>query len=235
MNTSRNGHRFIADSTLYLFFLIPFFFGCSGENKTEKKSFEEVSKSKSVEFTIHGLWSRDSSGMLTNSGYYFDNNSNVFVTASEVKGNWNITKQDSLELKFEMHGEQKLKYKLDVIDQSNIQLSDQSDKHLYRRVPFGINDEGIVLQGFSGELNQTKEKNHYFNISSSKKIKLQLNSTNTSLALGVFDEERELTNSPVREWTAILIRSGKYRVRIFDEAQKGRENVRSYDLKVIAY
>jgi hypothetical protein len=186
-----------------------------------------------IQSFVYGLWSLDSGNILYNKGYYFREEGDVDFVAEEVSGKWQLTSRDSMEIVYtSFRQEYKAEYKIDSISESEMILSDSSGKHLFRKVPFGMNPEGNVLQGFSGNLEPGEDKNYTFDIPSAKKMELRLKTDNPAIVFRVFEGTNEITSIPVHHWTAIMIRSGKYKVTI-SNPQKGKNS--EFDLKVLAY
>jgi hypothetical protein len=103
-------------------------------------------------------------------------------------GTWNLLSSDSLRIVYSnLNEEFKSLFKIDSIVDGRMTLTDEDGKYLLRKVPFGMNSEGTVMQGFAGNLEDTKEREYYFVIPPAKKIKLQLNSADSTIVFTVFE------------------------------------------------
>ena len=215
-----------------------FIFSCSGEKKNEEEKTDAV-KTDTMEMIrsfVYGLWSLDSGNSLNNVGYYFRLDGTVDFVAADASGFWELIKNDSLKIVYTNYNEEyKADYKIDSISEGRMTISDKDGSYLFRKVPFGMNNEGVVLQGFSGSLEQGQEKVYSFDIPTAKKISLKLKSENKEIVFRVYENEKEVTSLPVQEWTSILIRSGKYKAKISYPKNKLNKDDGGFDLKVIGF
>jgi hypothetical protein len=228
--------KYLLTLSLLAFFLI--ISSCSEKRKTEeeKSSAVKTDTTEIIKSFIYGLWSMDSGNSLNNIGYYFRPDGTVDFVAADVSGFWELNKNDSIKIIYNsFNQEYKADFKIDSISEGKMTISDKDGSYLFRKVPFGMNNEGVVMQGFSGSLAQGQEKVYSFDIPTAKKISLKLKTENKDIAFRVYENEKEVTSLPVQEWTSILVRSGKYKTKvIYPKTKKGNEEG-GFDLKVIGY
>ncbi len=228
--------KYIPPLSLLALFLI--IFSCSEKRKTEeeKTSAAKTDTTEVIKSFIYGLWSMDSGNSLNNIGYYFRPDGTVDFVAADVSGFWELNKNDSIKIIYNSFNEEyKADYKIDSISEGRMTISDKDGSYLFRKVPFGMNNEGIVLQGFSGSLEQGQEKVYSFDIPTAKKISLKLKTANKDIVFRVYENEKEVTSLPVQEWTSILVRSGKYKAKVIYPKTKKVSEDGGFDLKVIGY
>lgn len=211
-------------------------FACTSpvKEKSNDESLISGDTLKVVENFIYGLWSMDSGNTLFNEGYLFNSDGSVKFVASEREGTWNLCGKDSLKISYAYINESYDSYlKIDSITESRMILTDEEGTHLFRKVPFGMNNEGVVIQGFAGSLGTDDKKNYVIEIPPARKIYLKLKASDDTF-FKVYDNEKEITATPLHEWTAIMIRGGKYRLEVFRLAKKNSK-AEDFDLKVIAF
>ena len=223
---------------LITFLFSLFLFSCS----TGKKEPENISgeiKSDTMEIIrgfIYGLWSMDSGNILINEGYYFQQDGKVDFIASDYSGTWELLSTDSLKIIFPSFNKLKSSsIKIDSLSEGRMVLSDHKGKMIFRKVPFGMNREGTVLQGFAGQIEAGSEREYSINILSAKKMELRLNSKNEGIKFNIYDGQAPITSTPLRNWTAIMIRNGKYRVVVSNPKNNQSKEDGAFDLKVIGY
>lgn len=186
---------------------------------------------------IYGLWSMDSGNTLVNNGFYFKNDGTVDFVASEATGNWILKGSDSLEIKYNsMDQSFNAAMRIDSLSDSRMVLSDSEGVHVYRKVPFGMNLEGMVIQGFSGYLGAGQSKEYTFEMPPVKKILLKMICPDSSVTFRLYDDRKnEVTSTEVRNWTGIVVRSGKYKLILTKpEKSKWKEDA-DFDIKVMVY
>ncbi len=185
---------------------------------------------------ICGLWSMDSGNILMNEGYYFKPDGSVDFVAAEVTGEWKLITNDTIKISYAaFHRELSSVNRIDSLTIDRMVLRDSGGTRVFRKVPFGMNMEGTVLQGFAGTLDKGEEREYNFNIPSSKKIQLKLQSPNEELSFNVYDGNNLITSAPLREWTAIMIRGGMYRLVISNPKNGHSREEGKFDLKVISF
>ncbi len=214
------------------------FFSCSNKNKKNEESPAtlQADTMEMIRGYIYGLWSMDSGNVLNNFGYYFKPDGTVDFVAADAIGNWELFQKDSIKIVYNSFNEElKESFKIDSISEGRMTIRDKDGSYLFRKVPFGINNEGVVLQGFSGNISPGTEKEYEFDLPAAKKINLKLISSNKEIVFRVFEKDVEVTSTPLKEWTAILIRSGKYKAKIFYPPVKGVKENGEFDLKIIGY
>jgi hypothetical protein len=185
---------------------------------------------------IYGLWSMDSGNYLTNEGYYFKPDGSVDFIAAEVSGEWQLIAKDSIKISYSSSDQQEMStLKIDSINSDRMVLHDSDGASVFRKVPYGSNMEGIVLQGFSGTLEKGDSREYTFNVPSAKKIQLKIKSQNADVAFHIYDGKNQITATPLHEWTAIMIRGGNYKA-VVELPRYSRSNEEGkFDLKVIGY
>ena len=147
-----------------------------------------------------------------------------------------MIKKDSLKINYHtFERDLSLKFKIDSMYEGRMVLTSDEGKYLFRKVPFGMNTEGIVLQGFMGKLESGEEREYSFDIPSSKKMELKLKCENKNVVFNIYDSNVLITPTPVQNWTAIMIRSGNYKVKIRNHSEKSIKQEADFDLKVIGY
>jgi hypothetical protein len=221
---------------IFIFLITAFLYSCGSDQKKSDQS-DETSPTDTMEIIrnfIYGLWSMDSGNALNNEGFYFKPDGTVDFVSSELSGFWELPTNDSIHVVYSTINEKfSSPYKINSITESRMILTDQNGNHLFRKIPFGINNERVVLQGFAGALAGGMKKKYSFDIPSAKKINLILNSENKNISFQVFDDANEFTSVPVREWTAIMVRSGKYKVVVSNTGNSKEDS--HFDLKVMGY
>jgi hypothetical protein len=216
-------------------------YSCTERPKIPESVVEEKSDSaKIVEQFIYGLWSMDSGNTLYNEGFFFRPDGTVDLVGSETTGKWRFNGKDSIVLSFDsykantaMNTTNDSFLKIDSITDSRMILSDESGTHLFRKVPFGMNNEGTVIQGFAGELSPGDKKEYSFDLPPAKKVSIKLKA-DSAILFRVFDQKDELTSLPVREWTSIMIMGGKYKIEVQNSSSK-KSGDEGYDLKILVY
>lgn len=185
------------------------------------------------------MWSVDSQNFLNNEGFYLQPDGRLSLVASEAQGEWRLMGRDTLYLKVHNWSPDPLEYFfiLDSLDPQFMILRDTTGQTVYRKVPYGTNAEGIVLNGFMGSLNrQLNAKEYRFDLPSAKRIKLEIQSAFAGISFRVFDGDQELTAAPVKSWDAILIRSGQYKALVaLDDPFQLKEDRVEFELKVVGY
>lgn len=218
-------------------FLLVFVLACTGERNKENPIVE--SKTDTTEIIrkfIYGLWSLDSGNAFTNVGYYFKQDGTVDFVAADVSGNWELISDDSLRISYStIKGVQSYDFKLEYLNESKLILADKDGSYTFRKIPFGFNNDGMLLKGFGGKLSPGEEKKYSVNLPATKKISFKLISENPEITLRVFEGNNELTSAPLREWNAIIIRSGDYSVVVSRQPSSIPVTPKEFDLKVIAY
>lgn len=211
-------------------------YSCTNEikNESEIKGGNENDTLEIVRTFVYGLWSLDSGNSLYNEGYYFKPDGTVDFVAAEVSGTWELSGSDSIKIEYSSFDEVYKEFlKIDSINDNRMILTNKEGSHLFRKVPFGMNSEGTVLQGFAGKAEPGQIKEYAFEVPSSKKIQLKLSTQDPEISMRVYDGTNEITSSEVKSWTAIMIRSGKYFVRV-SKTESGK-TPGEFDLKVISY
>jgi hypothetical protein len=232
MNKIKNLHAPIA------FIYVAVLLSCSPAKKESEPVQEEIRGDTAtiISSFITGLWSKDSGNTLTNEGFNFRNDGTVDYVSSEMSGNWELRK-DSLKLSWtswDMAGESI--FHIDSLTESRMVLSDTGGSHIYRKVPFGMNQEGNVAQGFSGYIKPGESKEYSFDLPPAKKILVKMTSPDSSVMFRIFDNgNSEITSAPVRNWTGIVIRSGKYRLLLTKPEKSKWKEEADYDIKVVVY
>ena len=112
-------------------------------------------------------------------------------------------------------------------------MHDQSDTIVFRKVPFGTSPQENVLSGFSGSIAPGQEKEYTVELPAVKKIGLKLSSGNGNVKFLLYDGTKEIGSS-VMEWTGIVIRGGKYKIKLIFP-KSGKSESADYDLKVYTF
>jgi hypothetical protein len=211
---------------------------CTPEKKSaeESSSYNQNDTMELIRGFIYGLWSMDSGNSLNNEGFYFKTDGTVDFVGSDISGEWELKSKDSIKVSYSyFRSDFKLYYKIDSLNNNRMIIHDSDGTYLFRRVPFGINNEGNVLQGFAGSLSPGDEKEYMLNLPSTKKIALKLSSTDSTITFRLFDGGNELTSAPLHAWTGIIIRSGKYRAVVSKMKNSPIKGEGKFDLKVIVF
>ncbi|MBP6009236.1 MAG: hypothetical protein KBA16_06725 [Bacteroidia bacterium] len=238
--SSRSSSLPIWTTLVFAGWLLSFLFSCQqprqGSEQTEAATNDTTALMNNF---LTGLWSVDSQNFLNNEGFYLQPDGRLSLVASEAQGEWRLMGRDTLYLNVHNWSPDPLEYFfiLDSLDPQFMILRDTTGQTVYRKVPYGTNAEGIVLNGFMGTLDrQLNAKEYRFDLPSAKRIKLELKSAFAGISFRVFDGEHELTAAPVKSWDAILIRSGQYRAVVaIDDPRRLSEDRIEFDLKVYGY
>ena len=210
---------------------------CSGTMKEHEAGQPRVHDSQEVirQF-IYGLWSLDSGNILSNEGYYFRPDGTVDFVASEQSGKWSLNKVNKLTISVPALNQEYLtEFNIDSISLDRMRLTSENKTHLFRKVPFGMDNEGNVLQGFSGSIAVGESRSFSFNIPSAKKIALRLNSDSPDVLFHIYRDDKEISTTGLREWSAIMIRSGRYEAIVTKGAKSVDKNPSDFDLKILGY
>lgn len=205
--------------------------------KQEKRMNEDVHTPDEIQM-LPGLWSLDSMNFLTNAGYYFMPDGSVDRIASTVSGTWEFRGPDSLIVAFPVNQDslERFAFTIDTLVSGRMILNDADKSLVFRKVPFGLKEEGTVLSGFSGSIIQGFTKEYSFDLASARKMEVLMTTKNPGIAFRMYDDIGEVTDSAVTSWKGILVRGGKYRIRIGLSAggSIGNENA-DFTLKVTGY
>lgn len=222
-------------------FLSSIIHSCSNQEvKTETETVAEANEAFTLtENFIYGLWSLDSGQQLINEGYFFQNNGVVDLVASEARGSWKLTGTDSIEIELPTYDyfPVRFSYHIDSISDGWMVLSDSSGKHVFRKVPFGLNTEGNLMSGFMGRFTRTfAQRSYTVNLPTAKRIGISVDSKDTSIVFSLWEKGRELTSVKVRSWEGILIRGGDYRIEL---EHSNPRNIpyegADYNVKIMSY
>ncbi|HNP48553.1 MAG TPA: hypothetical protein PKK99_15600 [Bacteroidia bacterium] len=228
--------RFLLISILTVVSLL----SCTSGNKNAEMKVNVVSNEpqKSPLQFLGGLWSLDTHDSLNNSGYYLGNDGTVQKVASEENGTWELRQSDSLLLSFELNKTQgkQIIYRIDSIQADRMVLSDSSGKSVYRKVPFGRNNEGTVLSGFMGTLAPGIRKEYKFNLPPAKAVKIELVTAESGISFRFYEQDHEITTREVKSWEGILIRGGSYHVELSRSSVGALSGeAADFNVKVIGY
>ena len=185
---------------------------------------------------IYGLWSMDSGNTLYNEGFYFKPDGKVDFVASGHQGDWQLNAADTLQLVYPSFSYNKKSvdiFHIDSVSASRMVLSQGETSHVFRKVPFGINEEGILLKGYAGSIAGEESRFYDFDLPAARKVSVILNTTAPDISFRVFDEFREKTSAPVKQYSAIMVRSGKYRIQVINNGN-GKE-AEDFDMKIMSY
>jgi hypothetical protein len=227
--------------SIYFILAVPvalFFHSCSptGNNPETKAGRQPTDTLEMIRGFIYGLWSKDSENTLQNVGYYFRPDGTMDFVAAGVSGSWALPQRDTLQITYSDQNQQyNANYRIDTLSESRMLIRDGDGSYLFRKVPFGMNVEGLVLQGFSGSLFPGEEKEYAFDLPAAKKITLKLNTKSKDVVFRIFDNQEELTSMPLQEWTGILVRSGKYKATVTNTNKRKQEKQADFDLKIIGF
>jgi hypothetical protein len=211
---------------------------CSGDMKysADDTPVAENDTQTVIRQFIYGLWSLDSGNTLSNEGFYFRSDGTVEFVAGESSGTWKLSGTDTLQIVYSFFNEEyKSDFRIDSLSSDRMILVSKGETHLFRKVPFGINNEGSILQGFSGSLKNGESRKYSFKIPNAKKIALKLNSGNPKLFFRVYSGSEELSSTDLREWSAIMVRSGSYDAVVTNNSDEKTDDVSDFDLKVVGY
>jgi len=185
---------------------------------------------------IYGLWSMDSGNTLYNEGYYFKPDGTVDFIASEDQGSWQLNSTDTLRLDYPSYNYNKKTidlFHIDSVSTSRMVLSKNESIHVFRKVPFGINEEGMLLKGFSASIAGDENRFYDFELPAARKVSVILNTESPDISFRVFDEFQEKTSTPVKQFSAIMVRSGKYRIQVINNG--ANRDAQDFDIKVMSY
>jgi len=187
---------------------------------------------------IYGLWSvSDNQYMLNNAGFYFQPDGKVRLVASEMSGNWELIGYDSLKLSFVFfnHREEQYNYKIDSLELGRMVLSSDDETTVYRKVPFGVNQEGTIIKGIVGSLQQGVSREYFFDLISAKELSIELKSESKSIGFDLFDDTRKLSSIGLKNWKGIVTHGGQYKILVGDTIALGNGGSPEFDIKVIGF
>lgn len=213
-------------------------YSCQSNQKTEATLTDQnknVKDSAFIQNFIFGLWSLDSNQSLTNVGYYFQPNGIIDFVGADQSGEWRLIGSDQLEINYQSNEETNHKvFHLDSLSESQMILSDSNKIFVYRKVPFGIELHENVLSGFHGSIESGQQKQYSFPISSAKKIRLTLISKDENIKMRVYDDKKELTLLPLKDFQSIMVRSGNYKIVVSKYFSKNNA-MEDFDVKVLGW
>ncbi|MBL0104291.1 MAG: hypothetical protein IPP51_11390 [Bacteroidetes bacterium] len=216
--------------------LLAFIFSCTNNQKPLADENAVVDKKDDalsmMQNYLCGLWSYDSANILNNEGYFFKPDGTVDFVASEYTGEWKMLRTDSLIISYSFYSEHgEIEYKIKSMTADQMILADADGEYIFRKVPFGMNDQESVITGFHGTLSPEDSREYNFDLPSAKKIRITLRSDNPKMTMRIFDQFKEVTSADVQAWQSIMVRSGKYKVVVSLPKGAGKEN-EDFDLKV---
>ena len=185
---------------------------------------------------IYGLWSMDSGNTLHNEGFNFNPDGTVDFVASDHRGSWQLNAPDTLRLVYPSYNYNKNTvdiFHIDSVSTSRMVLSKDERSHVFRKVPFGINEEGMLLKGYSASIAADENRFYDFELPAARKVSIILNTVSPDISFRVFDEFREKTSTPVKQFSAIMVRSGKYRIQVINSGNS--QEPQDYDIKIMSY
>lgn len=217
-------------------FLLLAFLSCSQPNTeatAENGSSAKTDTEALLQSFITGLWSLDSGNILTNEGFLITPDGNINFVASEISGSWKTPTTDSLVIHYADYFEERdIRYHIDSINESEMILSAGKDQMIFRKVPFGMNKEEVVLSGHSGSLMPGMTREYDIDLPSGKKVGLKLTTKSPELKLTLLDGNKKLAENVVG-WSGIVIKGGKYKA-VLASTKPVKEAV-EFDLKVLSY
>ena len=185
-------------------------------------------------FSIEGLWSKDSAGLLTNHGYLFSSDGTFQEIGSVISGTWQMPSMDSIMIYDQEHEHSFL---LKAERQDMIKLTDSNQSANYRRVPFGMNEKPDILNGFSGTLSSFRPDREYqVQIPPCKMVEILLHSEDTLIGFVLTRARDNIITKPVRNWKSVLVNGGEFKLTLMhNKPGKLTADGSEYDLKVMAY
>lgn len=225
-------------TSYFTLLLIAFLSGCADRSSTSENKSDEYSGSQ-TNTLLPGLWSMDSSSILSNTGFFLQPDGRMEPVGYEASGNWSLKGNDTLELRSNSASSESISsaYKIVSISADRMILSGTDGEHLYRKVPFGLANQEEVLTGYIGTLSSKQpDRIHDAVLPSVKKIALRLVSADTTLRLELLQGERNFSPAPAIEWRGILVAGGKFELRLSStQPKKLSETGSEYELKVLGY
>lgn len=213
-------------------------YACQIAPKTEADLPEQnknVNDSEFIQNFIFGLWSLDSNQSLTNVGFYFQPYGVIDFVGANQSGEWRLIDSDQLEINYQSNDQTiHTVYHLDSLSESQMILSDSNTTLVYRKVPFGIEEHENVLSGFHGSLESGQRKEYSFPLPSAKKIRVTLTSKDENIKMRVYDDKKELTLLPLKDFQSIMVRSGKYKIVVTKDFSKSKD-FEDFDVKVLGW
>ncbi len=198
-------------SILLLWVLI----GCSVPNHSEENNVTRTSLR--LEQVLPGVWSIDSAGQLTNTGFYFRDDGSVEFAGTDKSGRWLVIGDDQFCISL-MNGSTDTlteSFAVDSVTADRLAVKGREVAFLLRKVPYGEGIEQNVLSGFMGRLTRVvSEKNYTVSIPSSKKITIELKSQDPALAFELLSPSGPMTLTPVRSWSSVVILGGEFSLKI---------------------
>ena len=79
-----------------------------------------------------------------------------------------------------------------------------------------------------------QQKKYSFPISSAKKIRLTLISKDENIKMRVYDNKKELTLLPLKDFQSIMVRSGNYKIVVSKDFSKNKA-MEDFDVKVLGW
>lgn len=220
------------------FIIVLSIYACQSNSKSKSALSEQNQNTSEIEFFqnfIFGLWSLDSNQSLTNVGFYFQPNGIIDFVGADQSGEWRLIGSDQLEINYQSNNQTiHTVYHLDSLSESRLILSDSNKTFVYRKVPFGIELHENVLNGFHGSIQSGQQKQYSFSLPSAKKIRLTLISQDENIKMRVYDDKKELTHLPLKDFQSIMVRSGNYKIVVSKDLSKNSA-MEDFDVKVLGW
>lgn len=223
---------------IYAILFLLFIYACHSEPKQETQDSQAVTTVQQdtiqlVQNFMCGLWSLDSSQNLTNVGYYFMSDGTVNFVGADASGSWKVINENTISISYYSdRREIGQTYHLDSLSESQMILSDSAGTYVFRKVPFGLNQEESLINGFHGTLMPGQAKEYTFTIPSAKKLRIALKCNDANVKMRVFDSKKELTSVALNDWQSIMVRSGNYKILV-DYVDPKKAEMQDFDLKVL--
>ncbi|MEY4595480.1 MAG: hypothetical protein RIQ47_1890, partial [Bacteroidota bacterium] len=125
-------------------------------------------------------------------------------------------------------------YLVDSLTIDRIYLTYKDRSIILRKVPYGSGAEQSVLSGFMGKLTSAiPEKSYPVTFPSSKKITLELQTSDPDLVFNVETSGKILTVKPVRTWSSVIVLGGTFTIKMKSSNPSKLTNEGSeFDVKV---
>jgi hypothetical protein len=224
-------------SPLLLFLTIAFYCCSPVKEESNDSAANDSDTTLMAKQWLYGLWSEDSGNILSNTGFYLSNDGTMQMASAEYDGEWKLVGLDSIKIKINgLNRDYESNYSIDSLSENRMVLRDSEQAHVFRKVPFGFNAEGKVIQGYTGYIAGGTTKDYYFEMPPAKKILLKMYCPDSSVTFRLYDDRnKEITSTGVRNWAGIVIRSGKYKITLDKPKDSKWKEESDYDVKVLVY
>lgn len=215
---------------------ICFYLACQPANRKPETQAASDAVPATLEDRLSGLWSRDSSGRLTNSGFLLSGDGTCMKIGSPGEGTWMV--KDSLSVAIHWNDDpDTLSIGFKRLGTSDAEFEYGDSTSLYRKVPFGKSDQSEVISGLSGNINSRRPGRTYpLQVPSTKLIELRMQSDDPDIGFQVFEKDQPRSGAFERDWKCIIVDPAGFRLEIGHRVPSRLDtNGTDFDLKVMGF